>query len=113
MYPCTQKVSKWLDKRVAQHVTGRVAGRVALLRPGQVPKERERREHISCANLGIHGSGMEFLLSRASTLARDFQTKQTETGGSRFQLKIENVFKWVILRVQFANHPLYLYGTSM
>jgi hypothetical protein len=39
----------------------------------------ERREHISCANVGIHGSGMEFLLSRASTLARDSLTKQTET----------------------------------
>jgi hypothetical protein len=60
-----------LGKRVARQVTVLVARRASnyveppsdKTSPSQPGNDRniERREHISCANVGIHGSGMKFL----------------------------------------------------
>jgi hypothetical protein len=61
-----------LLERVALQVTGPVAGRVSnntelpsdkSLRPSKgTDRKIERREHVPCAEVGIRGSGTEFLL---------------------------------------------------
>jgi hypothetical protein len=65
-------VIKLLGERAARQFTGLVAGRglhytepprdKISLSQSDSDRKVERREHISCANVAIHGSGMEFLL---------------------------------------------------